>query len=100
VHGHGIAGALWSAGRRLALVPDIRIIAIGFLAAVFFEAAILKAKAVECDLMGSNFTSISVVYSPADRVPGSIVLPAPLAPPGESQRSYDVGQARISRLKP
>jgi len=59
MHGHGIAGALWSAVRRLASVPGgIRATIAAVAVAAIFAGAVPRAKAaVEYDYVGNNFTS-------------------------------------------
>jgi hypothetical protein len=82
MNGHGIAGALWSAVRRLALVPGgIRATIAAVAAITIFAGAVPRASAaVEYDYIGTNFFEVSGAYTKAQHVSGDVVLDSPLLP--------------------
>ena len=80
MHGQGIAGALWSAARRLPSASGgIRATIAAVASAAIFAGTVPRASAaVEYDYTGTNFTSVSGAYTTADHVSGDIVLDSPL----------------------
>jgi hypothetical protein len=82
MHGHGIAGALWSAVRRLASVPGgiKATVAVVAVAAIFAGAVPRASAAVEYTYTGGNFTEVSGPYTTSDRVTGDVIFNNPLIP--------------------
>jgi hypothetical protein len=81
MHGHGSAGALWTAWRRQSASDDVLAVVFTILTVALAAAPLTKAcAAVEYDFVGGNFTSVSGPYTTADQVTGDVVFTNPLPP--------------------
>jgi hypothetical protein len=92
MHGRGIAGALWSAARRLASIPGgIRAAVIAAFAIAACFGAIPRAGAgpTQYDYTGGNFTTATGPFTTAESVTGDIVLGNALPPSSDTTATIE-----------
>ena len=100
MHGHGIAGALWSAAWRLAsVVIGIRGTIAAVTVAAIFAGAVRRANAdVEYDYTGANFTKFigdTSLFSTANKVTADFIFSSPLPPGQDSANLFGNGTSSL-----